>query len=426
MRVRQALAMVAVLSLALGCADMASQATPYNPGQHDPNAVQLGLVFHFTGSGGQQPQFLLNAVRMGVAEINAAGGVNGRPLEVVARDDNGDPAFGAQAARELVAGGAVALMTATSGVTSQILTTVTDSALVPVLSPSATSPSLTGLAAHGTFFRTAPSDAFQGAILASEVYAQGVRDVAIIRIGNAYGVGLSNVFTAQFTALGGSIRATVEYPNGKSLGFTQEVANLFAHGVPAGVLIVGTLVDGSNVTRDLDLYNPLPRPRYFGTEGLYDSSFLVNGASGVLSGFMGTSNASPTQSATYQGFAARFQDGTGQAPILFSDDAYDAVYLAALAMQQGGANTRAAMLANLRSVSNFSATPGADVVVHPGEWPQALAAIKAGRHVKYEGASGTIGWDGNGDVTSGTYLIYRITGTGQSLGFQTVKTVTFP
>jgi ABC-type branched-subunit amino acid transport system substrate-binding protein len=192
------------------------------------------------------------------------------------------------------------------------------------------------------------------------------------------------------------------------------------------VLIVAYLVDGANITQDIQLFNPLPKPRFFGTEGLYDPSFLANGAGSVLNGFMGTTNAAPYSSPQYQYFAAHYLAGVGENPILFSETAYDAVYLMALAMQQGKANTRAALLANLRSVSNYSATPANDVVVGPGEWPKALQSLQAGKHVKYLGASGTIAWDANGDVTSGTYNIYRITSSNQAPSFDILKTVTFP
>lgn len=417
-----------LLSLAflLGCSSMDQEGTPYNPESPDSQATQIGLVFHFTGSAGQQPRFLENAVRMAVSEINAAGGVNGKPLGLMAKDDKLDPDFGEQAAQALVQDGVVAIMTATSGVTQRILSTVTDPALVPVVSPSATSPTLTGYAAHGTFFRTAPSDAFQGAILAQEVYSDAVRDVAVIHIDNAYGSGLTEVFKTQFEALGGTIRNVVSYPEGKTLDFSQQVTQLFSKGVPDGVLIVAYLVDGSNITRDLQVYDPQPRPQFYGTEGLYDSSFLLNGAADILNGFRGTTNAAPVDSATYQYFARQYLAGTGSEPILFSECGYDAVYLIALAMQQGGANTREAILANLRSVSNYSGAPARDLVVGPGEWAKAKAGLIAGQHVKYQGASGSIQWDANGDVTSGTYLVYRILDSNQGLHFETVRTVTFP
>lgn len=421
MRNAIAMTMGAALGLLLGCATMDKDATP-----HVPNATQIGLVLPVTGGGGQLTQHQEYAVRMAISEINAAGGVNGKPLDVLLRDDKASATFGVQAAREL-AGMEIPVLigSAYSGITRAILSEVTDALYLPVISPSATSPTLTGFTANKTFFRTAPSDAFQGVVLASEVYSQGVKDIAIIHVGGAYGEGLANSFTAKFTALGGSIRQRVSYTD-KIIGFSTEVASLFSKGVPQGVLMIGYIVDGANITRDIQQYNPQPRPKMFGGESLYDAAFLANGDATILEGMMGTVNQPPVASPGFMTFSAKFKAATKEDPYIFSESAYDAVYMAALAMQKGKANTRQVVLANLRAVSNPSATPAQDVPVLGGEWSKALTTLAAGGHVAFQGASGRIGWDANGDVTSGTYSIYKVVRSGGGLAFETVKTITYP
>lgn len=413
--------MGAALTLMMGCATMDEDATP-----HPGGGTKVGLVLPITGGGGQLTQHQEYAVRLAVSEINAAGGVNGKPIDVLLKDDKATATFGVQAAKELAAEGVpIIIGSAYSGITRAILAEVTDSLRLPVISPSATSPSLTGFAANKTFFRTAPSDAFQGVVLASEVHAQGVRDVAIIHVSGAYGDGLANAFTSKFTALGGSIRNRVSY-EGKVIGFTAEVASLFSKGVPQAVLLIGYTVDGANITRDIQQFNPTPKPRIFGGESLKDTAFLANADASIVEGMMGTVNQPPLIETAYTSYATRFKAGTGEDPYIFSESAYDAVYMAALAMQRGKANTREAVLANLRIVSNPSTTPDQDVAVMPGEWGKAVAALALGKHVAFQGASGRIAWDANGDVTTGTYSIYKVVRSGGGLAFDTVKTITYP
>lgn len=422
MRTFAPIAITFALGALVGCATMDK-----DPVSHDANAIKVGLQLPITGPIGALAKGEENGARLAVAEINAAGGVNGKPLDLYLRDDKLDTTIGLMQAKDLAAQGMVAIVgPATSGVSYKVVTEFTDAAGIPLVSPSATSPLLTGSAAHGTFFRTAPSDAFQGVVLASEVYASGIKDIGVIYVDNSYGAGLSAAFKAKYQALGGTIRSFVPYADGKTLGFSGEVGELLASGVPAGVLLIGYTVDAANITRDIQQANPLPRPKVFGAEGLFDTAFLANAAADIVEGMMGTVNVPPTGESAYQGYAARYKARTGEDPFVFSESAYDAIYLVALSMQAGGANTREAVLANLRQVSSPSGTPASDVIVGPYEWAKALDAIKAGKHVNYDGASGRIDWDAKGDVTSGTYNIYKVVKTGGQLGYQIVKTITYP
>ena len=92
-----------------------------------------------------------------------------------------------------------------SGVTTAIANNVAVPNGVTMISPSATSPALTDIDDKGYFFRTAPSDARQGQVLAQVVMDRGINEVAVTYTNNDYGKGLSDSFVNAFKAMGGSV-----------------------------------------------------------------------------------------------------------------------------------------------------------------------------------------------------------------------------
>ena len=83
-----------------------------------------------------------------------------------------------------------------------------------MISPSATSPALTDIDDKG-YFRTAPSDARQGQVLAQVVMDRGINEVAVTYTNNDYGKGLSDSFVNAFKAMGGSVTTEVPHEDGK-------------------------------------------------------------------------------------------------------------------------------------------------------------------------------------------------------------------
>jgi len=102
--------------------------------------------------------------------------------------------------------------------------------------------------------------------------------------------------------------------------------------------------------------------------------------------------------------------------VQFADGLYDAIYLLALAMEQGGSTDAAVITANLQSVSRGGAA------VNVADFSRARSLIGNGTDIDYEGASGAIGFDSNGDVTSGTFRVWKI----ENAAFADVTTITFP
>ncbi len=411
----------ALLAIASGCARMDQDAMPA-----DPHTVKLGLLVAQSGAYGFDQSVAL-AARLAIDEINQAGGVNGRRLEPRIGNDMSISAAGVIGAQAMVDEGVVGIVgCSSSSVTMEVARQVTIPKGIPLVSPSSTSPSLTTMSDGGTVFRTVPSDAFQGVILAEQMFGQGLKQVGVIFNDNAYGSGLALAFRTRFEALGGRIAGYVPYPDGKAIGFSGEVTSLFALGVPQGVVIIGYLADSANITWDIQQADPMPRPRLFGVDANFDPSFLSNASTLLVEGMEGTAPSPPSPSTDYDRFAQELLTRTGVAPQLYAATAYDAIYLMALAMIEGKANTSLAIRTNLRSVSRPSGLP-ADVLIRPGEFAKAVTALQAGQRVNYEGASGSVDLDLNGDVTSGAYQWWRVVrGPDGRLRYETQQIIRFP
>jgi len=307
---------------------------------------------------------------------------------------------------------------------SSVVTTyeqVTGPAGIPLCSYAATSPVLSTLPGAGDLiWRTVPSDALQGVVLAEQTRTLGVSSVAVMYRDDIYGDALAATFQARYQSLGGTITTSVAFPPDQTSGHGATVDQALAPGVPSAILIVGAELESADLLLQLQLANPQPKPVLLGVDALYGPTFLANAPQAYLEGMYGTTNDTPVGEPDYDLFAAAYQARAGTLPSPGLEGAYDAVYLMALAMAQDGANTSEAIRTHLRAVSG--GLGGAATAIHPGQFAAGLQAIQAGLPINYQGASGPIDFDAHGDVTSATYLWWRVTGD----QFVTVATIQVP
>lgn len=168
---------------------------------HD-GPVRIGIALSITETGTMP---MKRGADLAAEEINRAGGINGRPLELVIRDDFAEPDSAVAIAQDLYDSDVVAVIGgAYSGVTLAAAP-VYNGGRHPVvqLSPSASSPLLTN--AGDYTFRLCPSDLAYGAALAQAASDRGQRRVAILYVNDAYGRGVRQTFVAEFSRLGGEV-----------------------------------------------------------------------------------------------------------------------------------------------------------------------------------------------------------------------------
>ena len=364
----------------------------------------VGNLNVFTGSLSEFGPPLRNAVELASDHVNRAGGVHGASMVIISRDTAVNPVQGVDAARALVdVENVVAIVGAlSSGVTVAVANAVTIPKETLMVSGASTAPSITVLEDNDFLFRTTPSDASQGVVLARLAQEQGYQTVGIMYLNNAYGEGLANQFEESFTALGGTVTAKVPHEDVQPT-YASELDKA-TEGDPDALAVLSYTGQATVYVREA-------------MEGGYADEFLfADGTKGsewidgidaweALEGSMGTAQGSPGSPAK-DAFEMAYEDTFGF-PVShpFMAEHYDATVLIALAAAKAGSTTDSAAIRDaIRDVAN---APGE--VVGPGrdEIARALALIAAGQDINYNGAGGDIEFDEYGDVF-GTIEIWTI------------------
>ncbi len=168
--------------------------------------IKMGIILGFTGPIESLTPDMAGSAEVAFKEASDSGNLLGGEKIVVVRADSTciDAGAATAAAERLVTSEkVVAIMGADcSGVSTAIANNVAVPNGVPMISPSSTSPALTTIEDNGYFFRTAPSDARQGQVLAKIVMERGISEIAVTHTNNDYGKGLTDSFSSAYTALG--------------------------------------------------------------------------------------------------------------------------------------------------------------------------------------------------------------------------------
>ena len=339
--------------------------------------IKVGIILGFTGPIETLTPAMRDSAKLAFAEVSSSGKLlGGETITPMMADSTCVDSDAAVAAAEmLVNDGVVAIMGADcSGVTGAIATNVAVPNGVTMVSPSATSPGLTSLADNGLFFRTAPSDAKGGQVLAQVALDRGLTSVAVTYTNNDYGKGLADVFEASFTSGGGTVTAVASHEDGKA-DYSAEVGVLGSAGGDA-LVVIGYLDQGGKgmIQASLD-------------SGSFDLFVLSDGMIGQsiadaigadLNGSFGTLPG--TQSAGAAKFAEISGDIDPTAP--YAGESYDAAALIALAIEAGGSADRSSIVANIKGVAN---APGEQIL--PGELAKGLSILSSGGEIDYQGAT---------------------------------------
>ena len=172
--------------------------------------IKVGIILGFTGPIESLTPAMRDGAKLAFLEASNSGNLlDGETLTIMEADSTCvDSAAATAAAEQMVADGVAAIMGADcSGVTGAINANVAVPNGVLMVSPSATSPGLSKIADSGTFWRTAPSDAMGGKVLAKLALSRGLESIAVTYTNNDYGKGLAEVFEAAFASGGGTITA---------------------------------------------------------------------------------------------------------------------------------------------------------------------------------------------------------------------------
>ena len=342
--------------------------------------VKIGMLQGFTGPTESLVAPMAMGGELAIKEVSGSGLFLGGKTVVSVRGDSTcvDAAAATAAAERLVTDeGVVGINGATcSGATTAVLNNVVRPNGVVMISPSATSPALSDIEDDGLFFRTAPSDARQGAIIADILKRRGVGSAALTYTNNDYGKGLADAIQAAFEGNGGKVTAVAAHEDGKA-DYSAEVATLAAAG--GDILIVAGYLDqgGKGIIQaalDTGAFDKFMLP-----DGMVGES-LTDNFGDSLDGSVGTNPGTDSPGAAMMADITSGMGFKGDDP--FVPECYDASALLLLAMQSAGSTDSAVYKSHVEKVAN---APGEKI--YPGELAKALQILADGGEIDYVGGS---------------------------------------
>lgn len=330
--------------------------------------LRLGAILPLTGTLANIGDGMKNAMLLAVREINGRGGINGKTLELVIEDSACNPSNGVAAATKLVS---IDKVLAVAGPTcsgeSLASVNVFNDNKVVALSPSATSPKLTS--AGDYWFRIAPSDSFQGSVAAK--YARnkmGAKRAGIFYLNNDWGVGLKDSFKQTFTQLGGEI-STEQSMMGDTTDVRTELTRIRALNSDLIYLACYPKECSIALKQISDFGINISVLGADGSDDPQTLSSLGNAAEGLTITIASSDNSAE--------FSKSYKSLYGKEAGAYTAQSYDAVRLLASALKSG-------------------ATDGDSIK-------------KYLYGVSYNGTSGTIEFDSNGDLKTARYDLKKWT-----------------
>ena len=369
--------------------------------------LKIGMLFDYTGSLGEFGPNMETGAQLAVKQINAAGGVLGKPVQLIKADAGTSPQVGVESATRLVnVDGVQAIVGClSSGVTIAVAEGVAVPNKIVMISPASTSPGLTAVEDNDFLFRTVLSDAAQGVVLADWAVEKGYKKVATFYTNNAYGKGLSDQFVKSFEEKGGTVTAAVSHEQEQTT-YLSELQKAVA-GSPDVLVAISYPAEGKIYLKEA-IENKLI-DKFLFVDGTKSQEIVDAIGAAALEGTTGTSPSAVENAKATAKFDADYKAEYGKdVPALpYVRESYDAVVAIALAAEAAKSTDPTKIRDNLRKVDG---PPGEKIAAGADGVQQALTAIRAGTDIDFEGAANSDNFDANGDVLTGAIEIFKIVG----------------
>ncbi|WP_053948774.1 ABC transporter substrate-binding protein [Halolamina sediminis] len=382
---------------AVGAAGVTGVAGCLGGGGGGSRTIQQGVLLPLTGDLANLGGPIRDGAILPASELE---GETEFTFDIQEEDTETNAQAGISGAETLVNNGFPAITgPASSGVNMQ----VTQQVLIPNetvgCSPSSTSPAVTDLDDDDFIFRTAPSDALQGQVIAQVAAEElGNSTAATMYVNNDYGQALSESFTSTFEEEhGGSVSSQVSFEQEQNSYSSQLESAL--EGEPDTLVVIGYPASGIQLFRDY-YSNYDTGEDIVVTDGLLDDQ-LPDEVDNDMANVTGTGPkaSGPGRDA----FDERYMEEYDRQPGVFNAHAYDATAVSFLANVYAGENSGPAVRDNMRRAANPEGEQ-----FGPGELAEAIEAAAAGDDVNYQGASSAVNFDDNGDMTAVSYGIYEV------------------
>jgi ABC-type branched-subunit amino acid transport system substrate-binding protein len=338
-------------------------------------------------------------------------------VELATEDGASDDQGGVQAARKLIADGATCI---SGDYASTATVAVARSVAIPggvmLISPASTADALSDLEDDGLLARTAPPDGLQGKALADRMEQElnGLQGKTI-NIGarnDLYGTGFADSLEAELEERGATVAQKVVY-DPEQPSYNSEAAQLTS-GNPDNFVIIDFPETFAKVGPALARTGNWEPSKTFITDGLSSTDLAELLSPEETDGMLGTAPGTFSGNAP-DAFDTLFEKAPGVPRNLFDAPTFDDVILCYLAAVAAGSSDGEAIA---EAIVDVTAPGGAKYTFE--QLPQAIEALKDGQDIDYEGASGPVDWDENGDLSRYIYDISEFKG-GQLVKVDTVE-----
>ncbi|WP_457972172.1 ABC transporter substrate-binding protein [Arthrobacter sp. D1-17] len=357
-----------------------------------PTPLKIGSLLPTTGSLAFLGPPEIAGVNLGIKEVNAAGGVLGKPVQVVHRD-SGDTKtdIATQSTTALLGQGVSAIIgAASSGVSKTVINQITGAGVVQ-FSPANTSPDFTAWEDKNLYWRTAPSDVLQGKVLGNYMATCGAQTLGMIVLNDAYGTGLQKNIKEAFEAAGGQIVAEELFNEGDSQ-FSSQVDKVIAAKPDAIALIT---FDQAKSIVPLMTGKGIKPTQLFMVDG-NTSDYSKDFKAGTLKGAQGTI---PGTFAKEDFKKKLLAIDPALKDYSYAGESYDAVNLIALAAEAAKSTKGTEIAKQLKAVSE-----GGDKC---NNFASCVTLLRNGKDIDYDGQSGPVTFSEQGDPTEAFIGIYE-------------------
>ncbi len=342
--------------------------------------VKLGFFMSITGRDASFGEAALRGARLAIDDLNAAGGILGRPAELVVEDNRSLPGESATAVKKLIARDkVVALIGECASARTLEAAPIAQAAGLPLITPASTNPRVT--AVGDCIFRMCFADPFQGAVLANYAWKPlGLRRAALlIDSGAPYSVGLAEVFARTFTALGGEIVASQKYSGGDKDLRAQLTTIRAAR--PDAIFLPGYYVEAglaAQQARELGLHATL-----LGGDGFEAPQLLEIGGAALDGTYYSTHYSAESMNPASRRFVAAYQARHGSTPVGLAALTYDSIRLIADAATRASTTERTALKKALAATRDFPGVTGRTTLDERRDAVKdaAIIAVRGGRCV---------------------------------------------
>lgn len=320
-----------------------------------PDLIKIGEFASLTGKEAAFGQASHRGTLLAIEELNAAGGLLGRKLQLVTEDNQSKAGESATIVKKLISREkVVAIIGEVASSRSLEAAPIAQQAKIPMISPSSTNPKVTELGNY--IFRVCFIDPYQGQALAKFArQTLQVKNVAILTsVSSPYSVGLSKYFREPFTAQGGKVVAEQKYSEGDK-DFKAQLTAIKA-AAPDAILASGYYTEAALIckqARDLGLTMPI-----IGGDGWEAPELIAVGGKAVEGTYYTTHFAPVIPTPEAQGFVKRYQARWRDLPDAMAALGYDAVMVLADAIRRAGTTESAKLRDAIAATRDYRAVSG--------------------------------------------------------------------